>query len=241
MYRAGAPARRRIAGLILVLSCIGALPARAALVERDLVAGSGDAHLTFDSGTGLEWLDVSLTTYRSFRDIAGGSGGWLDLGFHIATGAEVGALIASAGLAPNQHHTWNASVIGPQPSFNDVQRVQTLANLLGTTFRYEDEGSPTLRRSVLGYIADDYLTHPWYGNYGRYAEIGYYITPTWATAVATDGSGSQIYRDQRYAEFGTFLVRAAAPVTAVPEPSLPVLGAVSALALLGLRIARRRR
>ena len=58
-----------------------------------------DSNLTYDSETGLEWLDITLSTDRSYREISQefGVGGDYD-GFRFATGADLTTLFGNAGL-----------------------------------------------------------------------------------------------------------------------------------------------
>ncbi|MBX3235045.1 MAG: hypothetical protein KF814_02740 [Nitrospiraceae bacterium] len=70
-----------------------------ALIQVNLVPGSGDQLLTFDSDTNLEWLNLTATADRSYLDILGGSGGYTTTyGFRYATGAEISTLWQHAGI-----------------------------------------------------------------------------------------------------------------------------------------------
>lgn len=55
--------------------------------------------LTFDSDSGFEWLDLSVTRGLSVLDVLAGGGGLLDLGFRYATEAEVTSLYRNAGIS----------------------------------------------------------------------------------------------------------------------------------------------
>lgn len=205
--------------------------ANAALIERDLNPDSGDHSLTFDSRTGFEWLDVTLTQGRSFDEVKNGWGGWLAQGFRIAHQNELDGLIESGGLLPNNlYQTYPKT-----GTASDVQAVKDLIQKLGITFIYEDQGSPYQRRSTNGYIADDYSSSPGYESFGRYADIGFYELGWTTSAWAYDGSSTQVHRDSQYGNLGTFLVRDSL-VSAVPEPSMFVL-LVACLGFFGL--ARR--
>jgi hypothetical protein len=78
--------------------------AEAALVEMDL-ATSGDAFITLDTDTNLEWLDLTLTTGHSFDSVIDGYGGFIDLGFRYATRNDIVSLYNSAGIAPGVNQT----------------------------------------------------------------------------------------------------------------------------------------
>lgn len=115
-----------------------------------------------------------------------------------------------------------------------VDRITALTRSLGPTVIYEDEGSPFQRRSVLGYVSDDYSSNPDYANYGRYAEIGFYELGWTTQAWVYDGSSTQVYRDSQYGTHGSFLVRDAV-ATQVPEPKTLALSAAALLALFTVR------
>jgi len=70
--------------------------ANATLVSTDL-ALPGDGLLTYDSATGLQWLDLTATLGKSVNEVLGGYGGYIDTGFRYATTAEVEQLYLDAG------------------------------------------------------------------------------------------------------------------------------------------------
>lgn len=77
-----------------------AASAEAALVERDLFT-PGDHYLTWDTATGLEWLDLTLTIGISYNNVAAGYGGYTTTyGFVFANQADTTTLFADAGLSP---------------------------------------------------------------------------------------------------------------------------------------------
>lgn len=57
--------------LALLVAAVGC-SASAGLLERDWQS-PGDAALTYDTATGLEWLDITVTANRSWRDVVPGS------------------------------------------------------------------------------------------------------------------------------------------------------------------------
>lgn len=62
-----------VSGLLLVgIGMVGT--ARAALYIQDL-STPGDGYLTYDSSTGLSWLDVPLTLNHSYNEVISGYGG----------------------------------------------------------------------------------------------------------------------------------------------------------------------
>lgn len=219
----------------LALSLLGisfAASTNAALITRDFAAGSGDALLTYDSDTGLEWLDATITEGRSFTEVKAGWGGWTTTsGFRYATMAELRGLFVSAGVTPN----FSYDTYSTPSDVTYVDRIIDLTRLLGPTFIYEDEGSPLQRRSVMGFVADDYSDSPDYAGFGRYADIGFYQLGWTTYAWARDGSSTQVRRSGQYGELGSFLVRESV-ITPVPEPKTLAL---SGLALLALLVVRR--
>jgi uncharacterized protein YjbI with pentapeptide repeats len=59
----------------------------------------GDGQITFDSATGLDWLNLTVTANMSVTDVTAGLGpGGAFEGFRYATAAEVEQLFANAGL-----------------------------------------------------------------------------------------------------------------------------------------------
>lgn len=216
---------------IAILGISPATLTHAALITQDFSDGSGDALLTYDSDTGLEWLDTTITDGRSFTEVKAGWGGWTTTsGFRYATMAELRRLFVSAGVMPNfLYDTYST------PSdITEVDRIIALTRLLGPTFIYEDEGSPLQRRSVMGFVADDYSDNPDYAGFGRYADVGFYQLGWTTYAWAQDGSSTQVQRSGQYGGLGSFLVRESV-ITPVPEPTTLALSGVALLVLLALR------
>jgi hypothetical protein len=91
----------RISGAVsaCVISMAISTVSHAALIEVDLFS-PGDALLTRDSTTALDWLDLTETVSLSFDEIGAGVGGWTAMGFRYATGAEVCDLFTREFFAP---------------------------------------------------------------------------------------------------------------------------------------------
>lgn len=70
--------------------------AQATLISQDLKS-AGDGLLTYDSRTGLYWLDLTETTGLSANDILSGAGGWIQ-SFRYANYNEVTDLFRSFGM-----------------------------------------------------------------------------------------------------------------------------------------------
>ncbi len=87
--------------LLVMLSCLLMLashPSQATLLSiDDPIFGAGA--ITRDTGTGLDWLDLTLSTDRSYNDIVGmlAPGGYF-AGFRYASLAEIGMLFTDAGI-----------------------------------------------------------------------------------------------------------------------------------------------
>jgi len=86
--------KRSLATLSLALA---AFSAHATVVSQDY-ATAGDGLLTFDSATGLQWLDWSATAGLSAEQVLAGAGGWIQ-DFRFASADEVRTLFTDAGLA----------------------------------------------------------------------------------------------------------------------------------------------
>lgn len=86
------------------------------LVTRDLFE-VGDGLITFDPRTNREWLDLTQTINYSVNDVLNGVGGWTDLGFTVATAAEVTSFWEAVGIADIGAETVS-NAVGVQSSFD---------------------------------------------------------------------------------------------------------------------------
>lgn len=66
-----------------------------ALTHVDL-RSPGDCLLTRDRRTGLEWLNITLTTRQSYDSVIAGFGDYINQGFRIASRTEVEGLVANS-------------------------------------------------------------------------------------------------------------------------------------------------
>jgi len=84
--------------IVVVVALILSSHSNAALVERDLWT-LGDARITFDWISGLDWLDVTATLNQSWDTVKNRlvSGGDLD-GFRLATIQELSQFLDQAGI-----------------------------------------------------------------------------------------------------------------------------------------------
>ncbi len=70
-----------------------------ALIQQDLVPGSGDQLLTLDTDTNLQWLNLTVTAGRSYNEVMAGFGGFTTThGFAYADGGQISTLCSHAGI-----------------------------------------------------------------------------------------------------------------------------------------------
>lgn len=215
--------------LLLALGLLASSQVHAALVSADSVYGVGS--VTQDSATGLEWLDLTQTSNRSYNQILGGANGYLSNGFAVATLSQVELLMTHAG--------WDGiDASANSGSAANLAAVQLLISLLGQT---GVSGTPGELAFTEGFalasastLARQFSTISQNGVAGRVA----CTTSGYNTFANTDISGCRATFDQSYGFAGVYLVR---EIANVPEPgTLALLGIC--LASLGLmrRSASRR-
>jgi len=97
-----------------------------ALVQQNLVPGTGDHLITLDTDTNLEWLSLNATANLSYLDVLGGAGGYTTTyGFRYATGQEISLLHQHAGITK-----YGLTQVVPFPQSNHVA-METLIELMG--------------------------------------------------------------------------------------------------------------
>lgn len=113
-----------VAGVLVSASCM----TQAALVSTDDVAFGAGA-ITLDTTTGLEWLDLTVSTDLSFNFVSSqfGVGGQF-FGFRYAINSEIGSLWNDAGILITQ--TINGHLV-PDPA--NIAPIETLQALIGIT------------------------------------------------------------------------------------------------------------
>ena len=97
-----------------------------ALIQRNLVPGTGDRLLTLDTETNLEWLNLTATLNLSYSDILDGADDYTTkYGVRFATGTEIGLLWMHAGITKSSR-----SQVVPFPMHNHLA-MDTLIQLMG--------------------------------------------------------------------------------------------------------------
>ena len=134
-----------------------------ALIQQDLVPGSGDQLLTLDTDSNLQWLNLTATAGRSYSEVMSGFGGFTTThGFQYADGGQISDLRLHAGI------TKGLTEPALAPSSNDAknhQGIQTLQALMNgktfhvSTFVINTRGimkppapPPNVSRAILGTI-----------------------------------------------------------------------------------------
>jgi hypothetical protein len=239
------PVHRTIVGSVLavgglVLGAIALTPqsAQAALLSRGLTAPS-DGLLTRDTSTGLDWLDITETSGRSYEEVRDGFGGYTtQQGFRFATTADVSALFSSAlvGKSSVLISTTNTLIDLPQ-TYSAAREINTL---LGTTFRFF---TTTSRGSIDDLRTEGYVLNPDASEPARLVGVNSSRSLARVSGVVPPGGGtfsSEIGRGVLEIPLsspfpfrpGSFLVRSSSYGVSTPEPSV-LLGSL-AIVLGGL-------
>ena len=180
-----------VTGSFLVRSSTPA--AHASLVTKDLYT-DGDGLLTYDTVSGLSWLNVPRTVGASYNSIISGFGGYVtNLGFRYATDSEFEALLVHAGIKEGTSTSWDTA---------DINSTRNLLSLVGVTatdghtyVSYGYLASPTTGVDGVGVLAVNDI--------GEYDALVTPLGSNWYTPSVT----------------GSFLVRSSTPA---PVPALPV-------------------
>lgn len=204
--------------------------ATASLVSLDSSLGVGS--LTYDTVSGLGWLDLNVTQGLSFQSVAAQlqQNGRLD-GYRYATFSELDALMLNGGIPYRD---------GRQLYFGDAENAANLIALLGATAGGAGESQSI---GMLGAPA-----YSWQAPEARAIGFIYYATsdvrftssPNYPFAMASPGgNATSVWMWDASASVGSFLVRAQdAPSFDIPEPdsmALLLLG----LALFGVTLRPR--
>ena len=196
--------KKLLAGFIIGMLTLGLVAhSEATLTSKDL-ATPGDGQLTYDSLTGLSWLDLTNTIGYSYDTVLACTGQYTTaLGFRYATGSEVAQLLVDAGITEGQSTSWDIT---------NINNTRNLIYLLGVTYT---DGHTFLAN---GYLADP-IPGVHAGGYLAVNDIGHYYAQ----------SNVLISSIPNYFESvgaGAFLVKDNLPP--VIESSIPVNGSDSA-------------
>jgi hypothetical protein len=190
--------------------------AQAILMKEDLSA-PGDGLLTYDSSTGLEWLNVTLTLNYSYNDVMAGSGGYTTiLGFRYATANDLIQLFNDVGISPSN---------GSYDPFG-FQQVNTLMyQFLGLT-------SANYNSRAISALYED----PSFSVLGEHQAAGLYTNDYGQWVVVLGGIVQNTTRGG-----SSFLVRDSAPLpSTIPEPSQILLFGAGLAGLLGTRLRSKK-
>ncbi|MDH5571631.1 MAG: hypothetical protein OEY89_07690 [Gammaproteobacteria bacterium] len=199
----------------MFLLAIFTLPAQATLIERDWSMPS-DAALTYDSATGLEWLDITLTANLSYNEVTAelGAGGAYE-GFEFASQQQVLSLFFAAGLPEEIPNVPEFLGGGPE--------IQSLLNLWGVTWDLgTGDRTEFLTSNTNGLVSGEH----WAGRM-FWLEVG-------DTGVTSEYMARS--DDYKNLTIGSALVRTASPV---PVPAALWLFASGLLGLVGITRHRR--
>ena len=205
---------------LLIFSLLfGISNAQATLINVDWYPDPGNiypannGYLTRDTATGLEWLDVSLTTGMTREQVADELGvGGMFYGFSFGTEAQYASLINAAGIPWGVGGEWNAQ------DLNEYYATIAFAGMVGAQFFNLYEGV-----SAAGaYLADNSAGSLWLTE--RYSSLD-------CPDYCADG-GAQYG--------GPVVVAMSWLVRSVPIPEPPAL-VLLGLGLAGIGFMRRRK
>lgn len=189
----------------MALACVllsSAYTASATPLEELDLATPGDALITRDADTGLDWLDVSATSGLSFNDIISNVGGWTSLGFRHATATEVCALLSAHAAVPDSGcPTGNVAVTNRNTAVLHDQFEAFIA-LLGATYCASgcNAGFPW---------TDYFATEGWFDDEQGTGQAGrvtiFYVIGTNQTAVGVRSAVAA--KSFSAAQYGNWLVR----------------------------------
>ena len=213
---------------ILLFAWFAAVYAEAALIRANApsIPGATDdgSNLTYDTDTGLWWLDLTITQNLSYNSVLSelAAGGMYE-SFRFAIRDDIQTLFAHAGVTDGVHDPPSPGVLNlisyiGATGYDDVDEVTWASGF------YDDQDSSNPA------VGNAYLSHYPHGN----AHHDSY------TAADSDNPNSYFDPDAPHPNVGSWLVTQAPP-TAVPEPTTFTM--YPTLFTLGIAIGwiRRRR
>lgn len=191
--------------------------ANAALVEQDWKI-SGDKLITYDTATGLEWLDLTQSVNRTYNDVASQFSLAGDYqGFRFATYTEVTGIVHGLGI----------TISGSFLNRGEQQKVADLLSLVGVT-----RTVPNFENS--GDLWQSFAFHKSYG--GLYNQYEYTVLEVHFGTGRTALEGAyNTQPNQSAPQLASYLVR---PASVVPIPAAYWLLGSGLLGLIG--VARRK-
>ncbi|HEY6643657.1 PEP-CTERM sorting domain-containing protein [Povalibacter sp.] len=199
------------------LALAWSLPSEATLINY----GSS----THDTATGLEWLDVNLTSGLTYNSVLNDAGGFITDGWRYATGAEIDALAGRYIGSPEETFSGGLDFIETlimigllEPTFERsfVPGITGQSLTIATLGYYDDETGGS-RVGLAEFMVNVLVPAPGFGDSftGRWTTFDDFLAPNTLAP-----------------QIGSFLVRS----TSVPEPG--TMGLLS-IGLLALVFARR--
>jgi PEP-CTERM motif len=205
-----------------------ATPSAGLLVSQDLVPGSGDGLVTYDTQSGLEWLDLTATINASYNEVWNGYGSFTtNHGFRFAELDVVLQLYSNAGA-------WYSGYPGDEASAPGAKQ---LLDLMGST-NSSTHTSPDPYYGTYTYLTSSGMHDR--GDMNGIPEASSYVCNL-TVRIRSDGNlingahdcgitGLDV--DTPSPHYGSYLVRA------IPEPST---GLLVSLGLVGLASTRPRK
>lgn len=211
---------RKLQAVLAVTAVLALSPAQAVLIsEDDAVFGAN--RVTFDTDTGLQWLDLSVTTPMSVNAVLASIAGGALQGWQYASAAQVTGLWNNAGVP----------LPIPAPGFPmfDFGSAQNNAALALNALLDAQWNNAELTRS-LGYILELSTISPFWWEIGASIADGGIGYTSASFLIGTFDTVSPI--------IGSYLVRSA---HAVSEPDTLSLALFAAVLMLGRAVATRKR
>ncbi len=213
---------RQSAKALIVTAGLATGAAQATVISAGDDAVFGVGSLTIDAGQGLEFLDLTLSTNRSFNDVSTQFGVGGDFaGFRYASRAEVVSLANNSGFLPS-------ASVGANVNGNPGDQLSILSSLVGITF-----GNTSLNYSM-GYTSDLYSSSQVY--------LVYLQDNIQSNMSDTVHASDQLIQFTTLTAqyYGSWLVRNAVsiPGGSIPEPASFTLLAVG---LAGVAFSKRKR
>jgi hypothetical protein len=177
------------------------------LIQADLVPGSGDQLITYDTETNLQWLNLTATANRSRNEVLAGFGGFTTTyGFRYATGNEVGNLFRHAGISKGMDEPPFLSSANDQRNHIGIEILQDLMN--GKTFIPAPSGTSGGHVRTQGIHVNGNL---WFRRFLSLSISNHVNSHTDVTPLI----GSPNPSDHRSADTGSYLVKSSpSPIVA---------------------------